>query len=290
LKTGDRQLPTTSQPDVTVAGLATPHHPSLLTYLIMFALGSALIGVAQYLYSDWPGVLVNLGSSLISAVVLLILIDRRLRQSEIDALLGIPQRVGMALTFSLVWRRRKLYKFNLLQLRALEPLTGGKIILDSLEELVQQPGGFVLMGEPGTGKTTLLQMLCAHRSRAHKADYRAAIPIFYAASRWLPDRPTLDGAILEYLRGIVPISKRAFARSLNKEKVILIIDGADEIFRPGKFDRFSGEVARLSAAYPRVIWIVSSRPSHPNPIPSLPAIDVKRLTDSELEDLQSRLP
>lgn len=282
-------LPATQQPDVSVPTTGLPH-PSLVTYLGLIIAALAMISIAHYLQPqpDWPGLLVNLGSSLISAVVLLILIDRRLRRSEISALLSMPSRVGLLIALTMVPRKRSMYKFNLLQLDALDPLTRTKVVSKSLDELAQQDGSFVLLGPPGTGKTTLLQMLCALRAREHQADYHRAVPILFAARRWLPDR-TLDRAILEYVRGFYPVTDTRLAKCFAKDPIIMMIDGADEIFRVGKPDRLRTEVERLRRLYPRITWIVGSRPDHPTPVADVPTINIEPLSSKEIQEVFRRL-
>jgi hypothetical protein len=281
----DPKLPTTRQPDIS-ATTAAPPHPSLLTYLFLLIVSLILIVTAHWIRPDWPSLLVNMGSSLISAIVLLILIDRRLRQSEIAALLNMPARVGLALALTTSARRRRLYKFNLLQLRALGGLTGDKIASASFNAIVTQQGSFVLLGAAGSGKTTLLQMLCAARAREHRANLERPVPIFYALGRWMPDRQ-LDEAILEYVRAFHPIGKSALLKTFRKNGAVLILDGGDELSLSGASgrERLTGEMTRLREAYPKLTWVIGSRPSGPSPAEGLPEIEIRVPTSEQLEEI-----
>jgi hypothetical protein len=286
LPNNSAKLPQNPQPDIVSARIPLPN-PSIITYFILTLLGLVLVAISFSIRPDLPALLVNLGTSLFSAVVLLVFIDQRLRQSEIAALRNLPNRVGHFVGHALSPRRKQLFRFCSLQLAALEKLLQVAIVPTSLHELARQTGSFLLLGAPGSGKTTTLQILCAQRSREYLADETRPIPILYPLRYWPPGLG-LEEAILSHMRTFSPITRRSLTKTLGRYPVTLILDGADEM-PPGLSDQLKAELDRLMRHYPRTDWIISSRSAHSEISPGLPIVDLPPPSSAEVREIVRRL-
>jgi len=279
-------LPGTPQPDIGPDQLP-PRTPSLFLYLAITLVGLGFIALAWQWEADWPGLLINLGSSLLTTVIILIFVDQRLRRSEITALQKLPRRVTLNLWLVMSPRRRQVYHFAQLQLAALDKLTQGKITPASVTEIAVREGSFVLLGEPGSGKTTILQILCQARSRDFIAGQSPRLPILYPLRYWLGDQPLRD-AIFSHVSSIYPVSRAAFDKTLARYPMLIILDGADEVhvdYRSGLHD----EIARFRESVAEADWIISSRSIYPIPSDDFPRVDLTPLSQTEILEILRRL-
>src|SRR6185436_2648764 len=66
--------------------------PSLWLYLVLLLISAAFVFAAFQMQHDgeWPGLLLNLASDLIVTVIILVVIDRRLRAQELATLKRLP--------------------------------------------------------------------------------------------------------------------------------------------------------------------------------------------------------
>ena len=105
----------------------------------------------------------RLGSSLIAAVVLLVFVDRKLRETEIQQIRRIPKTLGVRTLLAVSPRHRQLHLYTRAFLAALDIPLMSKVSPADLQELIRKgETGFVLLGGRGSGKTTRLQLLAAH--------------------------------------------------------------------------------------------------------------------------------
>src|SRR5258708_28563990 len=75
------------QPDPEPPSITPIAAPSLSLYFTLVAASIVLIVIAFGIAKpDWPGLLINLASGLIGAVIILIFVDQRLRASEIQTI------------------------------------------------------------------------------------------------------------------------------------------------------------------------------------------------------------
>jgi hypothetical protein len=279
-------FPKERQPDA-VADHVQVAAPSLWVYVILTVLSIALIAVAFWFKVDWPGLFVSLGSSLIAAVVLLVFVDRKLRETEIQQIRRIPKTLGVRTLLAVSPRHRQLHLYTRAFLAALDIPLMSKVSPADLQELIRKgETGFVLLGGRGSGKTTRLQMLAAHWANEFLETPTKKAPVLFPLHRWLPDR-SLENAIFEHINSFAPVWNRSFRRTLLEGKAIVILDGADEIFMLSR-PSFSSEFPILRASYPAVTWIVSSRPDLPTPVEDLPQLDLSSLTQAEMQEVARR--
>jgi hypothetical protein len=178
----DQRLPQTPQPDVVPDHVAVAA-PSLWIYGSLLALAVVLIGLAFRTTVDWPALFISLAASLIAAVVVLIFVDRRLRAAEIRQIRRAPRTLGYMALLLISPRHRQLQRYVRAFLVALQPVIEEKVVPRDLKTLLPADGsGFVLLGDPGTGKTTRLQMLAADWARGFLANPTLKTPVLFPST------------------------------------------------------------------------------------------------------------
>jgi hypothetical protein len=264
--------------------------PSLWLYLVLLLVSAGFVFAAFQMQQDgqWPGLLLNLASDLIVTVIILVVIDRRLRAQELATLKRLPSITSHRFLWLFSPTRRLGHRYACSLLVALEPLLAGKLKLegfDALEDKVRK--GFVLLAGPGEGKTTWTQYAAANLSRKYIGyNSEGRVPILFSLGRWLPDRSLYD-AVYESFGSYAPCGRWLFNRLLKSGKVVVLLDGYDELWKRDL--PFTDQLMKLRSEFPSVAWTVISRADKPVP-PELG--ESERLvppTDDELQAIRRRL-
>lgn len=240
--------------------------PSLWLYLALLVVSGGFVLTAFTLEHkfDWSGLLLNLASDLIVTVIILVVIDRRLRSQELATLRRLPVITTRRFVWLLSPTRRLGQRYACSLLIALEPLLAGKIELQgfaSLEDKVRK--GFVLLAGPGEGKTTWTQFAALNLSRKYIGyDIAGRVPILFSLARWLPDR-SLHEALHESFASYAPCGRWLFNRLLKSGTVVILLDGYDELWKRDL--PFIDQLQRLRAEFPTVAWTLISRSDKPAP-------------------------
>lgn len=283
-------LPEKPQPDALPEQL-TVSPPSLWLYFTLIAVSISLIAYAFSFQKkpDWPGLLLNIAAGLIGAVVILVLVDRRLRSSEIDAIRNLPLAASFHATLWLTPTGRLSKSYCRSLLVSLEKLLRDKLVRPATSALdAKVLEGFVLLAEPGLGKTTWLQMVA--RSLASKTlvgDPSGRVPIVVSLRRWLEGR-TLEEQIYDIVSSFSPCRHRTLIRLLASGKAVLLLDGYDELWNQSM--PLEKEVTDLKAKYPNLKCSITSRANYPTPSLSLfgPSEQLPKPTEEEIREIQSR--
>lgn len=283
-------LPDKPQPDALPAQSAAAT-PSLWLYVALIAVSFGLIAYAFALQGkpDWPGLLLNIAAGLIGAVVVLVLVDRRLRSSEIDAIRNLPRSASFQATAWFTPTGRLSQKYCQSLLVTLDKLVGHKLArpaTSTLDALVLE--GFVLLAEPGAGKTTWLQMVA--RSLASKTltgHPSGRVPILFAIRQWREGQ-SLEQGVFELFSSFSPCWRWTFQRLLASGQAVLLLDGYDELWNQQM--PLQAEVAGLRAKYPKLKCSITSRSNYPTPDPSVfgSSHQLPPPTDDEIREIQNR--
>src|ERR1044072_7575877 len=276
-------ISTTPQPEPTPPAQGG-QSPSLWLYLVLLIVSAGFVVAAFTLDrgADWAGLLLNLASDLIVTVIILVVIDRRLRSQELATLKRLPV-ITKSRFVSLVSPTRRLgQRYACSLLVALEPLIAGKIELQgfpALEDKVRK--GFVLRAGQGEGKTTWTQFAAANLSRKYLGyNSEGRVPILISLMRWLPDR-SLHDALHESFASYAPCGRWMFNRLLKSGSVVVLLDGYDKLWK--REVSFSDQLNELRSEFPTIARTVISRADKTVP-PELG--ESERLAPPTAEELQ----
>ena len=258
--------------------------PSLWLYLVLILVSATFVLVAFRMHggADWAGLLLNLASDLIVTVIILVVIDRRLRTQELATLKRLPVMTTRRFVWLLSPTRRLGQRYASSLLVALEPLIAGKIELQgfpALEDKVRK--GFVLRAGQGEGKTTWTQFAAANLSRKYISyNSEGRVPILISLMSWLPDR-SLHDALHESFASYAPCGRWMFNRLLKSGTVVVLLDGYDKLWK--REVSFIDELNELRSEFPTIAWTVISRADKTVP-PELG--ESERLAPPTTEELQ----
>src|ERR1700752_38570 len=259
--------------------------PSLWLFLVLLVVSSGFVLAAFTMEhkGDWSGLLLNLASDLIVTVIILVVIDRRLRSQELATLKRLPVITTRRFVWLVSPTRRLGQRSTCSLLVALEPVLAGKVELQgfaALEDKVRR--GFVLLAGPGEGKTTWTQFAALTLSRKYIGyDSAGRVPILFSLARWQPDR-SLHEALHESFASYAPCGRRIFNRLLKSGTVVILLDGYDELW---KCDLpFLDQLKGLRAEFPTVAWTLISRSDKPAP---LELGECERLTPPTHDELKA---
>ena len=264
--------------------------PSLWLYLVLLMVSAGFVVAAFRMNQgpDWAGLLLNLASDLIVTVIILVVIDRRLRTQELATLKRLPFITSRRFVWLVSPTRRLGQRYALNLLVALEPLIAGKIELQgfpALEEKVRK--GFVLRAGPGEGKTTWTQFAAANLSRKYVSyNSEGRVPILFSLVRWLPDR-SLHDALHESFGSYAPCGRWLFNRLLKSGNVVVLLDGYDKLWK--RDADFMDQLKQLRTEFPGVAWTVISRADKPIPADLGESERLAPPTAEELQVIRRRL-
>lgn len=271
------------QPDA----IAPVQHPSLQLYGAISVVATLFVVAAFAIKGepDWPGLFLNVSAGLISALVVLIVVERRLRQSDLHALRQVPIKAQMSILALFSRPVRAAKKYAMAHLEALAPLLSTYIENPELTQL--EPNllsGCNLLGAPGMGKTVWMQSVVAKHARKFlESNGKAKVVVLFPLKQWRENK-TLEEAIIEHIVSFAACSKEAAQKALLNQVNTILLDGYDEIFMQDRL--FSSEYEKLKNKYSKVPISVSSRPNYPNPLPDSPTIQMPELSSEQIEKVR----
>jgi hypothetical protein len=268
--------PLPSQPEVGPAAVDNSA-PSMWLYLLLTAVSTALIvwGFLLQPAPDWAGLLLNIGAGLIGSIVILVVVDRRLRAHEVEALGRLPAAGGRQVKALVFPSHRAAFRYAQAVVRTLEPVLQRAVYLPQFEDLERKArSGFVLRGVAGGGKTMWTQIYSAESARRYLAgEINGRVVVTLPLARWIPDRG-LHRALYEKFSTFSACSEWAFNRLLKSGLVVVVLDGYDELWN--RQLPLQSEHQRLKAEYPEIAWVITMRPEYPAPDGFGEVVDLSR--------------
>jgi hypothetical protein len=276
----------TPQPEPKPSGNQSP---PLWLYLVLLIVSASFVFAAFRMNKgpDWAGLLLNLASDLIVTIIILVVIDRRLREPEVATLKRLPLITSRRFVWLISPTERLSQRYARKVVGTLEPLIAGKLELQqfpALEDKVRK--GFVLMAGPGAGKTTWTQFTAVSLSQKYVSyDSEGRVPILFSLVRWLPDR-SLHDALHESFASYTKCWRWSFNRLLRSGNVVVLLDGYDKLWK--REVAFTDEIKKLRLEFPTVAWTVISRADKPVPPELGESEPLAPPTAEELEAIRRR--
>ena len=164
--------------------------------------------------------------------------------------------------------------------------------IKSVLDVIEDSQGYryvVVLGDPGSGKSTLLQYLGLEWARTDlTTDSSLLIPLLIELRTYIRNRDSGQcNNFLEFCHqssgAICHLNQHHLDQELKDGKALVMFDGLDEVFEPGKREDVITDIHRFTNTYPKVRVIVTSRVIGYKP---------QRLRDAEfrhlmLQDLKS---
>ncbi|WP_293098651.1 HEAT repeat domain-containing protein [Moorena sp. SIOASIH] len=164
--------------------------------------------------------------------------------------------------------------------------------MKSVLDVIKDSQGYrylVVLGDPGSGKSTLLQYLALEWARTDiTTAFSLPIPLLIELRTYIRNRD--NGQCKDFLEfchqssgSICHLNQHHLHDQLKAGKALVMFDGLDEVFEPGKREDVITDIHRFTNKYPKVRVIVTSRVIGYKP---------QRLRDAEfrhvmLQDLES---
>ena len=164
--------------------------------------------------------------------------------------------------------------------------------IQSVLDVIEDSQGYrylVVLGDPGSGKSTLLQYLALEWARTDlTTESSLRIPLLIELRTYIRNRDSGQcNNFLEFCHqssgAICHLNQHHLDDQLKAGNVLVMLDGLDEVFEPGKREDVITDIHRFTNKYPKVRVIVTSRVIGYKP---------QRLRDAEfrhvmLQDLES---
>ena len=258
--------------------------PSLKTYgvLLLAALLMAVLPVALDAEPRVDGLLTNLATELFGAVVILIIVERRIRKGEAETFRALREAVAVLLMSKAKFvrplisdSRATLWYVRILRRQLCKIQPPNYLSRPYFEHLIEKhPTGCVLCGPSGSGKTTLVQRLVVGLSDRFVSDPTTPVPVLVPMARRRGG--DLLPFILDTVEAYFPVHERALRGWMERASLALFLDGLDE-----DDDQESAlrAIQELRGRHPRVITIVSSRRRYDRL--GLPNEDLPELTEAD---------
>lgn len=257
--------------------------PSLFLYIVLMLV--ALVLVAAGLSSgtqDWPGFSLNLASEIVGAVIILIVVDHRLRARDVQAIQRAQEKTRLRFTLMTSPQCREICGFAGVLATQLEKVAKPyHLPRPKIEATVDGAldEGVVLGGGAGSGKTTLLHRAVLKRAKDLMGDPRKTrVPILVSGVRWVEG--SAEDALYETMRSYYAVSDRVFRKLLAKGRILGVFDGIDESLNPAERIEAIREFLRK---YPGNAVVLSTRSAVDDRVKSLGlrSLEVPLLTDEE---------
>ncbi|MBW4626999.1 MAG: HEAT repeat domain-containing protein [Brasilonema octagenarum HA4186-MV1] len=127
----------------------------------------------------------------------------------------------------------------------------------------------VILGDPGSGKSTLLQYLALDwveqtLDRLHKIENPPPIPLLIELRTYMRRREDKEcNNFLEFFHkcsgAIAHLNQHKLQEQLKAGNALVMFDGLDEVFDPGRREDVIADIHRFTNEYPNVQVIVTSR-------------------------------
>jgi hypothetical protein len=251
--------PLPAQPPAQPPPAPVAEPPSLLVYAALFAFAVLLVSAAfMTKRPEWSNLWLNLATELIGAVIILIIVERRLRAAELSVLGRVGEGVARRLLFIVSREARQLVSYGTVLSDRITAITirpymdRGTVEEEVLEESAR---GVLVTGSGGAGKTTLLHQLAVITAmQLVERPKTAIVPILVSLRLW--PGTNLELLAIRSVNRYARVTSRYLRGALRKGRVLCLLDGFDEAARPQEALR---AITSFKAKYPLVRIVITSR-------------------------------
>jgi hypothetical protein len=265
----------------------TPPQPSLFLYAVLLAVALALAAAAFVVDSEnvkqnADGLLINLATELLGAVLILLIVERRIRPSEVRFLRALPGTTKETVSEFIFpgLRQVKTYaRVFAAQLDSVSPPFYVPVPEVESEMTEKCARGFVLTGHEG--KSVQLQRLASKQlSEVLRQPNRAHVPVLVPVHKW--QEGEVADVLRTTMRGYSNVSERVFLRLLKAGRLMCLFDGLDDSTTPRET---AGRLKSFHDAHPLTPLIVSTKPTDEPLLEDLPRIEMRELRREDVERL-----
>jgi hypothetical protein len=262
-------------------------HPSLVLYAVLLAVAVALAALAffidpQNIKQNADGLLINLATELLGAVLILLIVEQKIRPNEARFLRTLPSTTKETVVEMLFPGVRQVKTYARVfgaQLDSVAPPFYVPVSDLESEMDANCARGFVLAGHEG--KSVQLQRLANRQlPEVLRQPTRARVPVLVPVHKW--QEGDAADVLRSTMRSYSNVSDRIFLRLLTAGRLMCLFDGLDDSLTP----RETAERLRsFHEAYPSTPLIVSTKPTVYPLLEDLPRIEMRELSREEVERL-----
>ena len=278
------------QPDPQPSLEAGETSPSLTLYAALVGFAVVLIVLGFNIQeSNWSGLALNLATEIIGAVLILIIVDGRLRRDELQAIhkYANSSSIQLSSVFSTDIRDTVAYAKALsFELKRIQP--EDYVERKNYESLIEShPGNLILYGVGGIGKSTLFQSIALRQAERVKQKPQSKIPIIFPMRFW--SRDEIANQLWQTFRGFSKMKSKKFHKWLQQGRFIIMLDALDE---SSESSSMLQDIRRFSDVYPKITVLATCRSNFlPNAksILGFPVMELLGMSEIEARELIHKL-
>jgi|GEM_PF-1634746 len=278
------------QPDPQPSTEVSEQSPSLLLYFVLCAFAVFLVVLGFNIQTaNWAGLILNLATEIIGAVLILVIVDKRLRRDELQAIQKYAESSSTRFSSIFIPDVRDCISYAKalsFELRRIQPKA--YFVRKEYEDLLERYSGDILLhGVGGCGKSTLLQSIALKQAERIKRQPQSQIPIILPMRIW--SRGEITNQLWEAFHGFSKANRKKFYEWLYQGRFIVMFDGLDESREP---KLMLMEIKEFKNRYPRIPVLASCRSSflaEAEPMLGFQSLELSSLSNAEAAEFIRRL-